>query len=79
MVFDESSDDLMKVGVFILVQALVYLILSSSSDLFTVTKMSSSIKFKDIQSLKIRKVFLDVLSDLPPNGEPSPQSLSPVI
>ncbi|KAH7683743.1 hypothetical protein IHE45_05G202500 [Dioscorea alata] len=79
MVFDESSDDLMKVGVFILVQALVYLILSSSSGLFSVAEVSSSISSKNIQCQKIRRIFLDVLSDLPPNGEPSPRSLSPVI
>lgn len=79
MVFNESSDDLMKVGVFILVQALVYLILSSSSGLFSVEKISSNVSSKNTQCLKIRRIFLDVLSDLPPNGEPSPRSLSSLI
>ncbi|KAJ0988460.1 hypothetical protein J5N97_006816 [Dioscorea zingiberensis] len=76
MAFDGSSDDLMKVGVFILVQALVYLILSSSSDIFSITKLSSTLSFKSTRSMSMRRALDVLLSDLPPNGEPSPRPIT---
>lgn len=74
---------LVKVGVFVLVQALVYLILSQSSTVFSRTK---SLGLRPARSLTARRV-LALLSDLPLAGEPSPvaafgartRSLSPVL
>ncbi|KAK3130187.1 hypothetical protein QOZ80_6AG0536830 [Eleusine coracana subsp. coracana] len=59
---------LMKVGVFVLVQALVYLILAQSSTVFSRTK---SLGLRPARSLSARRM-LALLSDLPPGGEPSP-------
>ncbi|KAJ7949080.1 Transcription termination factor like [Quillaja saponaria] len=66
------GDMLVKVAMFILVQALVYLILSNSSNLFSkTTKRSHS--FKPARSVSIRRI-LAALADLPPEGETSPSS-----
>uniref|UniRef100_A0A804MNT7 FAE domain-containing protein n=3 Tax=Zea mays TaxID=4577 RepID=A0A804MNT7_MAIZE len=60
---------LIKVGMFVLVQALVYLILSQSSTVFSRTK---SLGLRPARSLSARRM-LALLSDLPLNaGEPSP-------
>ncbi|OIT08404.1 PREDICTED: uncharacterized protein LOC109241508 [Nicotiana attenuata] len=59
---------LIKVGLFALVQALVYLILSISSNIFSKTQRSYS--FKTIRSLSIRRIAA-ALADLPAGGEPS--------
>ncbi|KAK9283130.1 hypothetical protein L1049_011361 [Liquidambar formosana] len=70
----ESSlfgDMMLKVGVFVVVQALVYLILSKSSNIFSKTKMRPVDSFKTARSVSIRRM-LAALSDLPPGGEPSP-------
>ncbi|WVZ65138.1 hypothetical protein U9M48_014550 [Paspalum notatum var. saurae] len=56
---------LVKVGVFVLVQALVYLILSQSSTVFSRTKRPSRL-------LSSTSRMLALLSDLPFDGEPSP-------
>ncbi|XAR63385.1 hypothetical protein NMG60_11023298 [Bertholletia excelsa] len=66
----ESSvvDMLVKVGMFILVQALVYLILSKSSNIFSKTRRSES--FRTVRSVSIRRMMA-LLSDMPA-GEPSP-------
>ncbi|KAK9284040.1 hypothetical protein L1049_012300 [Liquidambar formosana] len=72
----ESSlfgDTMLKVGVFVVVQALVYLILSKSSNIFSKTKMRPVDSFKTARSVSIRRM-LAALSDLPPGGEPSPSS-----
>ncbi|KAH7544800.1 uncharacterized protein LOC107434156 [Ziziphus jujuba] len=64
------SDMLIKVGLFFLVQALVYLILSKSSSIFSKsTKRSHS--FKPARSVSVRR-FLAALSDMPAGGELSP-------
>ena len=61
---------LMKVGVFVLVQALVYLILSQSSTVFSRTK---SLGLRPARSLSARRMLALLSSDLPlAAGEPSP-------
>ncbi|KAF6151752.1 hypothetical protein GIB67_010326 [Kingdonia uniflora] len=72
MVFEvESGDTLIKVGLFLLVQALVYFILTSSSNVFSTNMRSFS--FKRTSSTSMRRL-LAAISDLPPGGEPSPLS-----
>ncbi|CAN4110444.1 unnamed protein product [Withania somnifera] len=65
MEIDENM--LVKVGLFALVQALVYLILSKSSNIFSKTQTSYSLK--TVRSLSIRRVAA-ALADLPVGGEP---------
>ncbi|KAK1426323.1 hypothetical protein QVD17_14994 [Tagetes erecta] len=66
---------LLKGAIFVIVQALVYLILSNSSDLFsTKTKnMVRSFSFKPARSVSIRRMFA-AIADMPPGGEVSPSS-----
>jgi formate--tetrahydrofolate ligase len=64
---------LLKVGLFVLVQALVYLILAQSSSVFSSTKTLG--KFRPSRSLSARRMVA-LLSDLPLGGEPSPRVLS---
>ncbi|PWA51959.1 hypothetical protein CTI12_AA458930 [Artemisia annua] len=74
MAIDEiiSSDTLMKVALFIIVQALVYLILSSSSNIFSKTAPSlRATSFRTVRSVSIRRIMA-ALSDLPAGGETSP-------
>ncbi|XP_027341288.1 uncharacterized protein LOC113854480 [Abrus precatorius] len=73
----ESSlgDMLLKVAVFLLVQALVYLILSNSSNIFSKTIKKSN-SFKPARSVSIRRM-LALISDFPPEGEPSPSPKGP--
>ncbi|XP_061355027.1 uncharacterized protein LOC133299576 [Gastrolobium bilobum] len=73
----ESSlgDMLLKVIMFIIVQALVYLILTNSSNIFS-KNIKRSNSFKPARSVSIRRM-LALLSDFPPEGEPSPSSKSP--
>ncbi|XVF82100.1 hypothetical protein PTKIN_Ptkin16aG0017300 [Pterospermum kingtungense] len=58
------ADSLLKVLMFLLVQALVYLILSKSSDIFSNNKVMRSLSFRPARSLTIRPI-LDSVSDLP--------------
>ncbi|KAI3683469.1 hypothetical protein L1987_83973 [Smallanthus sonchifolius] len=60
-------------AVFVIVQALVYLILSNSSDVFSKTKMTRSFSFKPARSVSIRRI-LAAIADMPPGGEASPSS-----
>jgi len=69
------GDMLMKVGVFILVQALVYLILSNSSNIFS-KNIKRSHSFRPARSVSIRRM-LALISDFPPEGEPSPSPKAP--
>ncbi|XP_076912105.1 uncharacterized protein LOC143570310 [Bidens hawaiensis] len=62
---------LIKGAAFVLVQALVYLILSSSSDLFSKSKMVRSFSFKPARSVSIRRMFA-AIADIPAGGEVSP-------
>ncbi|KVH89335.1 uncharacterized protein LOC112526956 [Cynara cardunculus var. scolymus] len=67
-----SGDTLFKVGLFILVQALVYLILSSSSNIFSKTAPTlRATSFRTVRSVSIRRIMA-ALSDLPAGGETSP-------
>ncbi|EOY19996.1 hypothetical protein QUC31_005870 [Theobroma cacao] len=68
------ADSLMKVLMFLIVQGLVYLILSKSSDIFSKNKMRS-LSFKRARSLSIRRILASI-SDLPQGVEPSPPSRS---
>ncbi|KAJ1701490.1 hypothetical protein LUZ63_001269 [Rhynchospora breviuscula] len=69
MEYEIPTEMLQKVGLFVLVQALVYLILSKSSDVFSKTKRSFS--FRQPSSIRMRRMEA-FLSDMPPGGEPSP-------
>ncbi|XP_054791018.1 uncharacterized protein LOC129296440 [Prosopis cineraria] len=69
------GDMLVKVALFFLVQALVYLILSNSSNIFSNT-VTRSTTFRTARSASIRRI-LAVLSDQPIEAEPSPSSRSP--
>ncbi|KAK7334831.1 hypothetical protein VNO80_26597 [Phaseolus coccineus] len=73
----ESSlgDMLMKVAVFVLVQALVYLILSNSSNIFS-KNIKRSNSFRPARSVSIRRM-LALISDFPSEGEPSPSPKAP--
>uniref|UniRef100_A0ACD5Y1F7 Uncharacterized protein n=1 Tax=Avena sativa TaxID=4498 RepID=A0ACD5Y1F7_AVESA len=64
---------LLKVGLFVLVQALVYLILAQSPSVFSSTKTLS--KLRTSRSLSARRMVA-LLSDLPFGGEPSPPAVS---
>ncbi|OAY40129.1 hypothetical protein MANES_10G152300v8 [Manihot esculenta] len=68
----ESSlgDMLLKVAMFALVQALVYIILSKSSNIFSKTIERSS-SFKPARSVSIRRM-LATLEDFPAGVELSP-------
>ncbi|KAM3275674.1 hypothetical protein ACQJBY_044189 [Aegilops geniculata] len=65
---------LLKVGLFVLVQALVYLILAQSSSVFSTTK---TLCLPPARSLSARRMVA-LLSDLPLplGGEPSPRAIS---
>ncbi|VVA90094.1 unnamed protein product [Arabis nemorensis] len=66
---------LMKVSIFALVQALVYLILTKSSSLFSESKtMSRAYSFRSARSISISRI-LAVLQDMPAGGEMSPSSM----
>lgn len=62
---------------FVLVQALVYLILRSSSSVFSKDgKLRSSMSFRSMRSMSVRR-FLAPLSDVPVGtDEPSPSPSS---
>lgn len=59
---------LLKVGLFIVVQALVYLILSQSSNVFS---KSDHHNFRPARTVSIRR-WAAALSDIPAGGELSP-------
>ncbi|KAJ1258512.1 hypothetical protein BS78_10G080900 [Paspalum vaginatum] len=75
------GDALVKVAVFAVVQALVYLILRKSSDVFSPAaaggkKTARSFSFRPMRSMSIRRV-LAAFSDVPvgvPEEAPSPRS-----
>ncbi|KAJ8770883.1 hypothetical protein K2173_021798 [Erythroxylum novogranatense] len=67
------ADVLMKVAMFVLVQALVYLILSNSSNIFSKNKMRSW-SFKQARSASIRRILATV-SDVPATGGESSPSI----
>lgn len=57
-------DNLVKVALFVVVQALVYVILSSSSNLFSQNRLRSFNSFKLARSSSINRI-LAAISDLP--------------
>ncbi|KAI7983384.1 hypothetical protein LOK49_LG15G02579 [Camellia lanceoleosa] len=63
-----EADMLMKVGMFVVVQALVYLILSNSSDIFSKDKVRRSLTFKPARSVTICRL-LAFISDTPQGGD----------
>ncbi|XP_042515832.1 uncharacterized protein LOC122090062 [Macadamia integrifolia] len=65
------GDILLKVGMFALIQALVYFILSKSSSIFSKNTPPRSLTFRPARSVSVRR-FLAALSDIPAGGEPSP-------
>lgn len=67
-----GEDILIKGTMFVLVQALVYLILSNSSNVFSNNKMLRSLSFKPARSVSIRSMFA-AISDMPPGDESSPR------
>ena len=68
----ELGDELVKVAVFAVVQALVYLILRKSSDVFTPGKTAArSFSFRPMRSMSVRRV-LAAFSDVPV-GVPEPE------
>ncbi|KAF8041026.1 hypothetical protein BT93_B3063 [Corymbia citriodora subsp. variegata] len=72
LLFSSSlADVLTKVAMFLVVQALVYLILSKSSDVFSKDKKPRSLSFKPARSISIRRI-LAAISDLPSGSELSP-------
>ncbi|KAK9274153.1 hypothetical protein L1049_018967 [Liquidambar formosana] len=66
------ADMLVRVALFVLVQALVYLILSKSSNVFSKNKRLDS--FKPARSVSVRRILAS-LSDFPPGGEASPSRM----
>ncbi|KAG2267277.1 hypothetical protein Bca52824_061832 [Brassica carinata] len=66
---------LMKVSIFALVQALVYLILSTSSSVFSKSNTMKIFDFRSARSMSISRI-LAVLQDMPAGGEISPSSMS---
>ncbi|GJS67646.1 hypothetical protein Tco_0682210 [Tanacetum coccineum] len=71
-----SSDDLLlKLSIFVIVQGLVYLILSNSSNVFSKSKMTKSFSFKPARSVSIRRIFA-AIAEMPSGGEESPSSSS---
>ncbi|KAL5760583.1 hypothetical protein ACOSP7_019098 [Xanthoceras sorbifolium] len=66
------EDVLLKVSLFCVVQALVYLILSKSSNIFSKTKHTTN-SFRPARSVSIRRI-LAAIQDLPAGEEPSPSS-----
>ena len=69
--FSFDGDLAVKLAVFVVVQALVYLILSKSSNVFSPESKMRSLSFRPARSVSIRRM-LALISDLPPGGESSP-------
>lgn len=81
MVSPELGDALAKVAVFAVVQALVYLILRKSSDVFSPGKMARSLSFRPMRSMSVRRVlavFSDVPVGIPEDGGAGVPSPSPM-
>ncbi|OEL32236.1 9-cis-epoxycarotenoid dioxygenase 1, chloroplastic [Dichanthelium oligosanthes] len=76
----ELRDALVKVAVFVLVQGLVYLILRSSSNIFSKDGTLRSLSFRPMRSMSIRRVLAPLFNVPIVTDEPStPPSLSSVV
>ncbi|XP_048575282.1 uncharacterized protein LOC125556638 [Triticum urartu] len=62
------SEALFKFAVFVLVQALVYLILSQSSDVFSGARSLSSFR-RPARSVSLRRMVTQLLTEMPAGGE----------
>lgn len=67
----EIDTFVIKVVMFLVVQALVYFILSNSSNVFSDNKLMKSLSFKQTRSLSISRMIA-AISDIPQGGERSP-------
>jgi hypothetical protein len=81
LISPELRDVLAKVAVFLLVQGLVYLILSKSSDVFSKDKILRSLSFRTMRSMSVRRVLaplsdVPVGTDEPGSAPPSPSYFS---
>ncbi|KAK1387522.1 hypothetical protein POM88_015700 [Heracleum sosnowskyi] len=70
----EEVDTLVKMTLFVIVQALIYVILTHSSDVFSTKKMIRSLSFKPPRNISIRRM-LSTISEVPESGEESPSSI----
>ncbi|XP_030511075.1 uncharacterized protein LOC115725635 [Cannabis sativa] len=66
-----GSEMVIKIAIFFMVQALVYLILSKSSTVFSSSDLKRSHSFRPARSVSIRR-FMAALADMPAGGELSP-------
>ncbi|KAJ6425028.1 hypothetical protein OIU84_025740 [Salix udensis] len=73
MMESSMEEMLLKLGVFVTVQALVYLILSKSSNIFSKAHREKRSSFRIARSVSIQRI-LAALQDLPAGGELSPSS-----
>ncbi|XP_047335153.1 uncharacterized protein LOC124938702 [Impatiens glandulifera] len=74
--FMEDGGVLLKVGLFIIVQALVYMILSKSSFIFNSgNQLAKSFSFSRVRSINVRQMMA-VLADMPAGGEYSSSASS---
>lgn len=64
----EIDTFVIKVVMFLVVQALVYFILSNSSNVFSDNKLMKSLSFKQTRSLSISRMIA-AISDIPQGGE----------
>ncbi|GJN22435.1 hypothetical protein PR202_gb09995 [Eleusine coracana subsp. coracana] len=70
----ELRDALVKVAMFVLVQALVYLILRNSSNVFSKDSKLRSLSFRPMRSMSVKRMLAN-LSDVPVGtDEPSTSS-----
>ncbi|WOH07304.1 hypothetical protein DCAR_0726734 [Daucus carota subsp. sativus] len=75
--FEDTDTFVVKVAIFPIVQALVYFILSNSSDVFSDNKLIKSLSFRSARKLSINRVIA-AISDIPQGGEAFPSfSISP--
>ncbi|XP_037448409.1 uncharacterized protein LOC119318006 [Triticum dicoccoides] len=71
LISPELRDVLAKVAVFLLVQGLVYLILTNSSDVFSKSKRLRSLSFRPMRSMSVRRVLAPLSDDDSPSPSPS--------
>ena len=77
MISPEMADILTKIAVFLLVQALVYLILAKSSNIFSENSpIMRSLSFRTARSASMRRL-LEYLSDVPMDGDDASSASSP--